>query len=35
MDTQIIILTVGYIVWNIALNWMWIREYIGKGVTKI
>jgi hypothetical protein len=35
MDIKIIILTIGYIVWNISLNWMWIREYIGKGVTKI
>ena len=31
MDTEIGIITVGYIVYNVMLNWMYIKEYIGKG----
>jgi hypothetical protein len=38
MDTEIhiVMITVGYIVYNVLLNWMYIKEYIGnnKGVIK-
>ena len=31
MDTKIVLITVGYIVYNVVLNWMYIKEYLGKG----
>ena len=31
MNTEIGVITVGYIVYNVMLNWMYIKEYIGKG----
>jgi len=31
MDTEIGVITVGYIVYNVLLNWMYIKEYISKG----
>ena len=31
MDTEIGVITGGYIVYNVLLNWMYIKEYIGKG----
>ncbi len=36
MDTEIGVITVGYIVYNVLLNWMYIKEYIGdnKGVIR-
>jgi hypothetical protein len=35
MDTQIhiVMITVGYVVYNVLLNWMYIKEYI-KGMDK-
>ena len=29
MDTEIGVITVGYIVYNVMLNWMYIKEWIG------
>lgn len=36
MDTHIGILTIGYIVWIVGMNWMYIKEYLHntKGVIK-
>jgi hypothetical protein len=36
MDIQIGVITVGYVVYNVLLNWMYIREYLkdNKGVIK-
>jgi hypothetical protein len=28
MDTELMVLTMGYIVYNVLLNWMYIREYL-------
>jgi len=30
MDTEIVVITVGYIVYNVLLNWMYIKEYLHK-----
>jgi len=30
-DVHIVMITLGYIVYNVLLNWMYIKEYIGKG----
>ncbi len=31
MDIEIGILTIGYIVWIIGMNWMYIKEWIKEG----
>lgn len=28
MDTEIVVITVGYVVYNVVLNWMYIKEWI-------
>ena len=34
-DVHIVMITVGYIVYNVLLNWMYIKEYIkDKGVIR-
>ena len=36
MDTEIVLITVGYVVYNVLLNWMYIKEYLkgNKGVIR-
>ena len=37
MDTEIQILTIGYIVWIVGMNWVYIKEYLkdmDKGVIQ-
>ncbi len=36
MNTELIVLTIGYIVWIVGMNWMYIKEWVkdNKGVIR-